>query len=424
VIPYHYSYRPGAFSGERSFWLEPNTLRWSRGDEEGRILYGDVDEVRLYRLFMPGAAAIDKKVMWRMHLHCSSGDRLVLSPLHYVRFRSWEDRSAVYVPFADALLQRLHNANPQIKIIREHYWTMRLRLAAKRRTSAIGGAILLKLFWIVRDRDPDRTADAAARFMRSTGPWLRGHRVARKNLMAAFPDRSGPEIESILEGMWDNFGRVFVEYAFLDRLWDFNPNIAGPKRIVIDRADLDCAARIRAIGKPVLCFSAHLANWELSAIAAAALGFSSAVVYRRPDPVRIATEILDIRARLMGTLIPARPGAAASVKYALDHGTSVGMLVDQHFIHGVDVMFFGRRCKVNPTIAHFARRTNCAIHGARAIRLPAGRFKLELTDPVGAPRDGEGKIDVPGTMQLITSVVESWVREHPDQWLWMHRRWR
>ncbi len=424
MIPGRYSYRPHAFARERHFWLEPQALGWSQGDEQDRILYRDVDEVRLYRLFMPGPAAIDKKVMWRLHLHCRSGEWLRLSPLHCARVRSWEDRSTAYVAFANRLLQQLQNANPNLKVTREHHWTMRLRRAVKRRLAAVGGGILLKLFRLVRKRDPDRTADTAARVMRIIGPWLRGHRVARNNLVAAFPDKSGTEIEIILQGMWDNFGRVIAEYAFLDRLWDFNPNDAGPRRIRIDRTMLERAARLRESGKPVLCFGAHLANWEMPPVAAAALGLNFAVVYRPPDFAPIAREILDIRARLMGPLIPAGPGGAISLKYALDHGMSVGMLVDQHFAGGIDVMFFGRRCKVNPTLGQFARRSECAIHGARAVRLPTGGFRLEGTDVLELPRDGDGKIDVAGTMQMVTSVIESWVREHPDQWLWMHRRWR
>lgn len=424
MIPGHYSYRPRAFSRERSFWLEPHALGWSYGDEEDRISYRDVDEVRLYRLFMRGAAAIDKKVMWRLHLYCRSGERLVVSPLHYAGFRSWEDRSTAYLNFTNQLLGRLRTADPNLKIIAEHHWTMRLRRDARRRISALGGAILLKVFWLVRNREPDRAASGAARFMRAIGPWLRGHRVARRNLVAAFPDKSQDEIEIILQGMWDNFGRVIAEYPFLDRLWDFNPNDAARGRILIDQVVIDRTARLHDMGKPILCFSAHLANWEMPSVAAAALGLNFAVIYRPPDFAPIAKKILDIRARLMGSLIPARPGAAMSLKYALDHGMSVAMLIDQHFTGGTDVMFFGRRCKVNPTLGQFARRTECAIHGARAVRLPAGRFRLELTDALVPPRDSDGRIDVPGTMQMATSMIEGWVRQHPEQWLWMHRRWR
>jgi KDO2-lipid IV(A) lauroyltransferase len=58
------------------------------------------------------------------------------------------------------------------------------------------------------------------------------------------------------------------------------------------------------------------------------------------------------------------------------------------------------------------------------IRLPGNRFRIELTEAIVAPRDTEGRIDPKATMQVITSIVEGWIREHPEQWLWLHRRWR
>jgi KDO2-lipid IV(A) lauroyltransferase len=75
-------------------------------------------------------------------------------------------------------------------------------------------------------------------------------------------------------------------------------------------------------------------------------------------------------------------------------------------------------------IARLARHLECPIHGTRTIRLPGHRFRIELTEAATPPRAVDGRIDVPGTMQLITSMVEGWVREYPEQWLWLHRRWR
>ena len=63
-------------------------------------------------------------------------------------------------------------------------------------------------------------------------------------------------------------------------------------------------------------------------------------------------------------------------------------------------------------------------HGTRVVRLPHNRFRVDLTAPVTPVRDADGRIDIAGTMQAITDVVESWVREHPEQWLWVHKRWR
>jgi len=424
MLPARYSYRPNLFSRERNFWLEPNALGWSCGEEQDRIAYRDVETVRLYRLFMPGEAAVQKKIMWRLHLYSRSGERLVLSPLHRACFRSWEDRSAAYGAFTGALLEQLRRADPNFKIIAAHHWTMRLRRAVKRWLSALAGRVLLGLSRLVRDRDPDRTADASGRFMRLVGPWLRAHRVARNNLAAAFPEKSNAEIAVILEGMWENFGRTSAEYAFLDRLWDYDPRGSIQNRIVLDSAFVDAMSRLQRSAGPALFFGAHLANWELPPMAPAAFGVRAAMLYRPPGSRAVADEIMQRRANVWGSLIAARPGAALRIRSALRRRICVGMLVDQHSAGGVEVSFFGRPCQANPTLARLARNFDCPVFGARAIRLPGQRYRLELTDALQLPRDPHGKIEVATTMQMITSIVEGWIREHPEQWLWMHRRWR
>ena len=75
-------------------------------------------------------------------------------------------------------------------------------------------------------------------------------------------------------------------------------------------------------------------------------------------------------------------------------------------------------------LGKFARRYDCPVHGVRVVRLPEHRFKVELTGPLDLPRDPDGQINVQGAMQAMSDVVAAWVREHPEQWLWMHRRWR
>ena len=100
------------------------------------------------------------------------------------------------------------------------------------------------------------------------------------------------------------------------------------------------------------------------------------------------------------------------------------MLVDQYLTNGVPVTFFGRKTTANPLLARLRRQIDCPIHGTRIIRLPDGRFRGEVTEEVKPVFDASGQIDIQGTMQAITDIVEGWVREYPDQWLWLHRRWR
>ena len=119
-----------------------------------------------------------------------------------------------------------------------------------------------------------------------------------------------------------------------------------------------------------------------------------------------------------------KPQATEAAVRILEAGGHVAMLVDQYYVQGVDVTFFGRKTKANPLLARLARHVDCPIHGVRMIRLPDHRFRIEVTDAIAPARDADGNIDVQGTMQIITNVVEAWVREHPEQWLWLHKRWR
>jgi KDO2-lipid IV(A) lauroyltransferase len=100
------------------------------------------------------------------------------------------------------------------------------------------------------------------------------------------------------------------------------------------------------------------------------------------------------------------------------------MLVDQHFAGGADVLFFGRQCRINPTLARLARKFDFAIYGVRTVRLLDGRFRLELTERLKLPRDSDGKVNIAGTMQMIAWTLEGWIRECPEQWFWLHRLWR
>ncbi|MDQ2762722.1 MAG: lipid A biosynthesis lauroyl acyltransferase, partial [Pseudomonadota bacterium] len=102
----------------------------------------------------------------------------------------------------------------------------------------------------------------------------------------------------------------------------------------------------------------------------------------------------------------------------------LGMLVDQHFSRGVDVTFFGRRCKANPSIARLARRFDCPVVGARVVRLADRKFRVDGFGPYDLPRAADGQIDVVASTQMITTIIEGWISEHPGQYLWFHRRWR
>jgi Kdo2-lipid IVA lauroyltransferase/acyltransferase len=300
----------------------------------------------------------------------------------------------------------------------------RARRGAKRAGDAFVGALAVGLLKALRLTDPDKMADFFGWLMRTVGPLLPENRIGRDNLVAAFPEKSAAEIATILRGVWDNLGRMGAEFAHLDRLWYFDPEQPNRGRIEIAPAVMERFRQLLYDGKPALIFAAHLADWELPAVCAATYRLDSAVLYRRPNIAAVDRWLRDTRTASMGEMISAGLEAPGKIANALERGAHVGMLVDQYYVRGVEVTFFGRRTMANPLIARLARHFDCPIHGTRIIRLPGHRFRGEITEEIAPARDADGKIDIAGTMQIITSVVEGWIREHPEQWLWLHRRWR
>ncbi len=303
---------------------------------------------------------------------------------------------------------------------------LRLALVLKRSWPRLAGYAMIPLIralvWLARLLGPARSAAVGAGMLRSIGPLLPAHRTALANLRAAFPDWPAAEHRRIALEAWDNLGRVGAEYAHLDTLFDYDPEATGPLRTEV--AGIEHFFALRDDGEPGLIFSAHLANWELPAICAARFGLDATAVFRPPNNPAAARLVQEVRRRSMGGLAASTPGAVFAMRDVVEQGGHLGQLIDQHFTRGVVVQFLGRPCLANPLLAKLVRHYECPVHGVRVVRLPEGRFKLDLTPPLELPRAADGTIDVPGAMQAMTAVVEAWVRENPGQWLWMHRRWR
>jgi KDO2-lipid IV(A) lauroyltransferase len=412
VTGFSYSFRASASASERHYSLTPDRLTWT-GDGDGSIAYRAIGKVKVYQTRFWGSS----RTYWTCILYPYSGRKIHLGAAHRLRGRVIEDRTPAYIPFIKELEARIAAANSNARFV--------VGSGLLSWVDGCAGWIAVQLLWIVRHFDCDRGADMLARVMRRLGPRLRGQRTARAQLKAAFPEKSTDDIEKILDGMWDNIGRVVIEYAHLGTLWDFDPARPGAAgRIQIDRVVAERWLRLAKDRGPALMFGAHLANWELLAPAATAHGRDIVLLYRKPKIAPIANEIVKIRGSGVAGLIPAGPDAPLKIRNALRRNCLVGMLVDQYAAKGVNVTFFGRSCRVNDTLGRVARLFECPIYGGRVVRLPDRRYRFEMTAPLTPPRDHDGKIDVAGTMQMVMSVIEGWVRDNPEQWMWTHRLWR
>jgi KDO2-lipid IV(A) lauroyltransferase len=287
------------------------------------------------------------------------------------------------------------------------------------------GALTVGLLGAIKHTDRKRMANFAGALMRKIGPRFKEHRIGREQLHMAFPEKSDAEIEAILAGVWDNLGRIAIEFAHLDEFSVEGFGKPTPNVITYPPESKDRHDRLMKAGTAAIGFAAHLANWELPGVGAKLIGVKSAVLYRRPNIGAVNDVIVKLRAPLMGELIPTGLDAPVRLARLLQSGIHVGMLADQHYSKGVEVIFFGRPCLANPLVAMLARQTELPIYGMRVVRRPDGNsFWGEISEPVEPVRDGGGRVDIRGTMQAITAVIERWIRQYPDQWLWLHRRWR
>src|ERR1700678_1838625 len=153
-----------------------------------------------------------------------------------------------------------------------------IRDAAKSLADAAVGALTIGVLRTTRYFDPIKTANLFGWVTRSIGPMLREQKIGRANLVAAFPEKSPEEIETILAGVWDNFGRFGAEFAHLDHIWEHDPAHPEDSRIEIQARTHELFAQLLLDGKPALIFTGHLGNWEMPAVAAVEHGLDAAIL--------------------------------------------------------------------------------------------------------------------------------------------------
>ena len=262
----------------------------------------------------------------------------------------------------------------------------------------------------------------ASDILREIGPFSSEHRVALANLEKAFPEKPALERAQILSGVYDNLARATIDYAFMREIAAaFDP--ARPTGGMIEHVGIENVFAIRDSKKPCIIFGAHYGNWEMAAAIGHRIGVPITALYRPPTNPFVAAE-MDRRRAFVNKLVVSGRGAAIQIAGAILNGSHVGVIVDQRISEGVKMDFFGRPAWSNPIIGILARHYETPVYACRTVRLKDGRFWTEMTPPLEFPRDEKGRIDADAANRMIHGLVESWIREHPEQWLWLHDRWK
>jgi len=291
------------------------------------------------------------------------------------------------------------------------------RLRRGVRTALVTGAVrlLAAAFSLI----PWRLAQAIGRGIGRAG-WrvssafrLRDHRRTLDHLELAFPDLPEAERRRIARACYHHLGTVLGEM-----LWLLSRDCRRLARHLRTEG-LDRVAEIRASGRPVVFFTGHCGNWELLAAAVNCSGLSMAVVARALDEAGLQDLLTRARGRF-GTRVIDRgaPSAARELLRALRDG-AVGMLIDQDTkVDGDWVPFFGRPAYTPIGAARLALHRDAAVIPCFVQRLPDGSHVARFQDPLDLPDD-----PVEATAAM-TRMIEEQIRRVPEQWVWMHRRWR
>ena len=249
---------------------------------------------------------------------------------------------------------------------------------------------------------------------------VRLRRVGMRNLALAFPDKSEAERARILRGEFTSLGRQLAEVCQFPRYTRENVE----QVVVYD--GLENYQRAYARGKGVLFLTAHFGGWELSAFAHSLHGHWMHVVMRPMDNFYLNRMISDYRT-MHGNKTVDKDDFVRGLLSAMRAGEVVGILMDTNMTppQGIFVNFFGIPACTASGLARIALRTDAPVVPTFTIWDQAlGKYRLRFDPAVELVRTGHLEADITANTQKFTSIIEEYVRKYPEQWLWVHRRWK
>ncbi len=244
-------------------------------------------------------------------------------------------------------------------------------------------------------------------------------RIVRRNLRLAFPEWSADKHRRTVRRVFQHLGTALVEICQL---------ASYSRADVVDRVRIVGAERWKQAlddRRGLIIASAHLGNWEF--------GMQFAACFMQKPALGVAKRIRfqplnqwlhNLRTRF-GTHIIYKKGALPDMRQALRRGQIVGLMVDQSKRQeGVDVNFFGHRVPATSAAAVLSIRCKSPILPIFCIREPSGQLTIHVEPPIQTKWSGDLRSDVQAITQLITDAVERMIRKYPEQWFWVHKRWK
>lgn len=280
---------------------------------------------------------------------------------------------------------------------------------------------------LVRSAPIDVGSNISGKIWRLVAPYDRRHKRAIENLEIAFPEMAPRQREAIARAMWENLGRVMAETMQIDRI------IADPSRIELTPETSVVFDRYRNKMGAAIGVTLHMGNWELAAWPMTLAGNNPAAVYRTVKNPYVDRYLRDLRrdlypggllgkGRINGSIEEGQKTARQIMDF-VRQGGRLGLVCDLHDRTGLPVPFFGRPARSVTIPVIIARRVGARIWIGRCVRLgKQSRFRIEFRE-LKVPRGNNATDDVRAVTAAMQAQFERWVRDAPEQWMWINRRW-
>ena len=247
----------------------------------------------------------------------------------------------------------------------------------------------------------------------------RRRRLVALNLALAFPEKSPAEVDRLARQVFLHLGSLAADL--------FRSETEPAERLLsrVEIVGLEHARAAADSGRGVFFSTPHLGNWEWAALATGALGFPVTIVARPLDNPLLDARLTAMREKA-GCRIVSKRDAARTLLRTLRTGGMVGILADQRArpTDGISVPFFGRPALTTTSIARLAGKTGALLLPVVCLRVGPGRYRLVYSEPLDVMTMPPEERGVEQLTALVTALVEKQVRTAPEQWLWLHDRWR
>jgi KDO2-lipid IV(A) lauroyltransferase len=249
----------------------------------------------------------------------------------------------------------------------------------------------------------------------------RRHRlVAHDNLRVAFPELGEEERDRLVRGVYRHFCRLLVQIIHTPRMLH-----VGNWKNHIELIGYEGMVDVVLSGRPVLMVTGHFGNWELGGYVMGLIGFQTHAIARPLDNPWLDDFLRSFRERT-GQRLLAKHGDFEKMQELLERGGVLATLADQDAgQRGLFVDFFGRPASTHKAVALLAQTNNVpmVVAGMACVGEPL-RFQVEVEDVIDPAEYAERVDAIPAMTQRFTSALERIVRRHPEQYFWLHRRWK